>query len=174
MFMFRLAICDDEPHSLTHMISLLEEYRLVSPYHFEYASFHNGMELASILEHGKHFDIYCLDVVMPGFDGIELGKEIREYDKSAQIIYFTSSPEFAFDSYSVHASNYILKPVSKEKLFEVLNDVLEQMEHKENASLTIKTTQGIENILLSNLVYAEAMRRKVLYLMVSIQIRIIQ
>ena len=161
--MFRLAICDDEPHSLTHMISLLEEYRLVSPYHFEYASFHNGMELASILEHGKHFDIYCLDVVMPGFDGIELGKEIREYDKSAQIIYFTSSPEFAFDSYSVHASNYILKPVSKEKLFEVLNDVLEQMEHKENASLTIKTTQGIEKILLSNLVYAEAMGRKVLY-----------
>lgn len=161
--MFRLAICDDDPHSLAHMISLVEEYRFVSPFQFEYASFHNGMEMASVLEHGKHFDVYCLDIVMPGFDGIKLGKEIREYDKSAQIIYFTSSPEFAFDSYSVHAANYILKPITKEKLFSVLNDVLEQMKLEEESSITVKATQGIQKILLSNLVYAEAMGRKVLY-----------
>ena len=165
--MFRLAICDDETTSLAHMISLIEEYRLVSPFHFEYTSFHNGIELASVLEHGKHFDVYCLDIVMPGFDGIELGKEIRDYDKSAQIIYFTSSPEFALDSYAVKAANYVLKPISKEILFSVLNDVLEQIEHKEESSITIKDTQGIHKILLSNLVYAEAMRRKVLYHLVS-------
>ena len=161
--MFRLAICDDEASSLAHMISLMEEYRLVSPFRFEYASFHNGLELASVLEHGKHFDIYCLDIVMPGFDGIELGKEIRDFDKSAQIIYFTSSPEFALDSYSVKAADYVLKPVTKETLFSVLNNVLEQMEQQEEASITVKSNQGIEKILLSNLVYAEAMGRKVLY-----------
>lgn len=165
--MFRLAICDDETHSLAHMISLIEEYRLVSPFHFEYASFHNGLELASVLEHGKHFDIYCLDIVMPGYDGIELGKEIRDYDKSAQIIYFTSSPEFALESYAVRAANYVLKPITKETLFSVLNDVLEQIERKEEASIVLKTTQGIEKILLSNLVYAEAMGRKVLYHLAS-------
>ena len=165
--MFRLAICDDETHSLAHMISLIEEYRLVSPFHFEYASFHNGLELASVLEHGKHFDVYCLDIVMPGYDGIELGKEIRDYDKSAQIIYFTSSPEFALESYAVRAANYVLKPITKETLFSVLNDVLEQIERKEEASIVLKTTQGIEKILLSNLVYAEAMGRKVLYHLAS-------
>lgn len=165
--MFRLAICDDETHSLAHMISLIEEYRLVSPFHFEYASFHNGMELASVLEHGKHFDVYFLDIVMPGFNGIELGKEIRDYDKSAQIIYFTSSPEFALDSYSVKAANYILKPITKETLFSVLNDVLEEVEHKEEFSITVKDNQGIQKILLSNLVYAEAMGRKVLYHLAS-------
>lgn len=160
--MFRLAICDDDSHSLTHMIALVNEYRKVSPLSFEYAAFSNGMELTSALEQGKHFDIYCLDIVMPGFDGIKLGKEIREYDKSAAILYFTSSPEFALDSYSVHAANYILKPVTKEKLFEVLTRVFEQMKHKEETSITVKTTQGIEKILLSSLVYAEAMGRKVL------------
>mgnify|MGYP003289814431 CR=1 FL=1 len=165
--MFRLAICDDEMHSLAHMISLIEEYCLISPFHLEYASFHNGVELASVLEQGKHFDIYCLDIVMPRFDGIELGKEIRLYDKSAQIIYFTSSPEFAFDSYSVKAANYVLKPISKDTLFSVLNEVLEQMEQKEEASITVRDINGIQKILLSNLVYAEAMGRKVLYHLVS-------
>ena len=161
--MFRLAVCDDDTRSLTHMISLLEEYRFISPFHIEYTSFHNGLELASVLEHGKHFDIYCLDIVMPGFDGIELGKEIRNFDKSAQIIYFTSSPEFALESYSVKAANYILKPVTKEKLFSTLTEVIEGIEHTEESAITIKDTQGIQKILLSNLVYAEAMGRKVLY-----------
>lgn len=161
--MFRLAVCDDDTRSLTHMISLLEEYRLMSPFHIEYTSFHNGLELASVLEHGKHFNIYCLDIVMPGFDGIELGKEIRNFDKSAQIIYFTSSPEFALESYSVKAANYILKPVTKEKLFSTLTEVIEGIKHTEESAITIKDTQGIQKILLSNLVYAEAMGRKVLY-----------
>lgn len=165
--MFRLAICEDEASCLAHMISLIEEYRLVSPFNFEYASFHNGIELASVLEHGKHFDVYCLDIVMPVFNGIELGKEIREYDKSAQIIYFTSSPEFALDSYSVKAANYILKPVSKETLFSVLDDILEKMELEEESSITVKDNLGIHKILLSNLVYAEAMGRKVLYHLAS-------
>lgn len=165
--MFRLAICDDENSSLAHMISLLEDYRLTSPFHFEYASFHNGIELASVLEKGQRFDVYCLDIVMPGFDGIDLGKEIRQYDQSAQIIYFTASPEFALDSYSVKAANYILKPISKETLFSVLTDVLEHMEQKEESSIVVKTTQGIQKILLSNLMYAEAMGRKVLFHLAS-------
>lgn len=165
--MFRLAVCDDDSHSLAHMISLVEEYRIVSPFSFKYVSFHNGMELISVLEQGEHFDVYCLDIVMPGFDGIQLGKEIREFDKSAQILYFTSSPEFAYESYSVHASNYVLKPVSKENFFKVLNEVMEQMVHTEEAFITVKTTHGIEKILISNLVYAEAMGRKVLYHMIS-------
>lgn len=165
--MFRLAICDDEMHSLAHMISLIEEYRSTSSFHFEYVSFHNGIELASVIEQGKHFDIYCLDIVMPKFNGIELGREIRQLDKSAQIIYFTSSPEFALESYSVKATNYILKPISKETLFSVLTEVLEQMEQKEKVSITVKDTNGIQKILLSNLVYAEAMGRKVLYHLVS-------
>ena len=162
-FMFRFAICDDETQSLTYMISLIKEYQQVSPFKIEYTAFHNGIELISALEHGKHFDIYCLDIVMPGFDGIELGKEIRKHDKSTQIIYTTSSPEFALDSYSVKAANYVLKPISKKVLFETLDDILEQMEQKEDAFITLKDTQGIQKILLSNLVYAEAMRRKVLF-----------
>ena len=129
--MLRIAICDDETNSLSLMISLLQEFRLASPFHFEYISFRNGMELTAVLEQGNRFDVYCLDIVMPGFDGISLGKEIRRQDKSAQIVYFTSSPEFALESYSVHAADYILKPVTKETIFSVLTNVLEQIEQKE-------------------------------------------
>lgn len=165
--MFRLAVCDDEITSLSHIISLLDEFRSASPFHFEYDSFHNGLELIAALEQGKHFDVYCLDIVMPGFDGIALGKEIRRKDTAAQIIYLTSSPEFALDSYSVRAANYILKPITKETLFSVLTDVFEETKEKEDASLTLKDNQGIHRILLFTLLYAEAMGRKVFYHLAS-------
>jgi CheY-like chemotaxis protein len=54
----------------------------------EYAVFTNGFEVLSALEKGKHFDIYCLDIFMPGFTGIEVAKEIRALDKTAPIVFF--------------------------------------------------------------------------------------
>lgn len=161
--MLRLAICDDDLNSLSQIISLIKEYRSKSSFSFEYTDFHNGIELISVLEQGKHFDVYCLDIVMPGYNGIELGKEIRKHDKSARIVFLTSSPEFALDSYSVKAENYILKPIHKETLFNTLNDIFEQTKREEENFITVKDIQGIQKILLSNLVYAEAMGRKVLF-----------
>ena len=165
--MFRLAICDDETTSLSLILSLMDEYCKISPFHIEYTGFHSSWELASALEQGKSFDIYCLDIVMPGFDGIQLGKEIRSYDKATQILYLTSSPEFALDSYSVKAANYLLKPITKETLFSALDDLLEQMKKQEEHSITVKDNQGLHKIMLFNLVYVEAMGRKVVYHLVS-------
>lgn len=159
----KIAICDDDIDELSHMSALVEEYRKVNHIQYEYTAFHNGFELISVLEKGHTFDIYCLDIIMPGFSGISLAKEIRTFDKTAQIIFFTSSPDFALEGYSVQAVNYVLKPVTKEKLFFTLTDVLERMNHEQGAHIIVKSNAGLQKILLSNLAYAEAMGKKVLF-----------
>ena len=115
------------------------------------------------MEKKRTFDIYLLDILMPGFSGIDLAKDIRDFDHNAQIIFFTASPEFALESYSVKAFNYILKPVTKEKLFSALTDVLELIENKQGTSIVVKSHDGLQKILLSNLVYIEAMGKKTVY-----------
>lgn len=161
--MFKLAICDDDISSITSMITLLEEYLESRSFSFEYSTFQNGLELTNALESGTYYNIYCLDILMPGFDGIQLGKEIRQKDQTAEIIYFTSSPEFALDSYRVKATDYILKPITKDAIFTVLDTVFERLKQTENSSIIVKDNQGIQKIILSSLVYAEAMGRKVVY-----------
>lgn len=111
--MLQIAICDDNIDELSNMVQLINQYRTSRNFSCEYAVFPNGFELISTLEKGKLFDIYCLDIIMPGFTGIDVAKEIRCFDKNAPIIFFTSSPDFALESYSVKAINYILKPISK-------------------------------------------------------------
>jgi len=101
---------------------------------------------------------------MPGFLGIDVAKVFRIFVKAAPIIFFTSSHEYALESYSVKAINYVLKPITKEKLFFTLDEVLEQMKvEKDVDALVVKSTEGIQRIVISNLVFAEVIGRNVLY-----------
>ena len=162
--MIQLAVCDDKIDELSNMVQLINQYRSSKNLNCEYAIFPNGFELVSAIEKGKRFDIYCLDIIMPGFTGIDVAKEIRVFDKNAPIMFFTSSPEFALESYSVKAMNYVLKPISKEKLFFTFDDILERMNIEENDdAVIVKSNEGIQKILISNLAFVEVIGRNVLY-----------
>lgn len=162
--MLQIALCDDNIDELCNMLQLINLYRTSKNFNCEYVVFPNGFELVSALEKGKRFDIYCLDIIMPGFMGIDVAKEIRGFDKIAPILFFTSSPEFALDSYSVKAINYVLKPITKEKLFFTFDEVLEQIKvRKEEDAIIVKSIEGIQKILISNLVFVEVIGRNVLY-----------
>lgn len=162
--MLQLAVCDDNIDELSNIVQLIDLYRVSKNFSCEYAVFSNGFELISALEKGKRFDIYCLDIIMPGFMGIDVAKEIRGFDKTAPILFFTSSPEFALESYSVKAINYVLKPISKEKLFFTFDEVLEKIKaEKVEDVVIVKSNEGIQRILISNLAYAEVIGRNVLY-----------
>ena len=160
----QIAVCDDNIDELSKMVQLINLYRTSRNFSCEYAAFSNGFELVSTLEKGKRFDIYCLDIIMPGFTGIDVAKEIRGFDKTAPILFFTSSPEFALESYSVKAINYVLKPISKEKLFFTFDEVIEQIKaEKDEDAVIVKSNEGIQKILISNLVFAEIIGRNVMY-----------
>lgn len=162
--MLQIAVCDDNIDELSNMVQLIDLYRTSRHLSCEHAVFSNGFELISALEKGKRFDIYCLDIMMPGFTGIDAAKEIRTFDKTAPILFFTSSPEFALESYSVKAINYVLKPISKEKLFFTFDELLEQIKVKEDEdAVIVKSNEGIQKILISNLVFAEVIGKNILY-----------
>ncbi|TWH59420.1 LytTR family two component transcriptional regulator [Desulfitobacterium sp. LBE] len=162
--MLQIAVCDDNIDELSNMMQLINLYRSAKNFSCEYAVFPNGFELVAALEKGKRFDIYCLDIIMPGFMGIEVAKEIRRFDKTAPILFFTSSPEFALASYAVKAINYVLKPISKEKFFFTFDEVLEQIKTaKEEDAVIVKSTEGLQKIRITNLTFAEVIGRNVLY-----------
>lgn len=165
--MIQIAVCDDNIDELSNMIQLINQYRSSKNFNCEYAVFQNGFELISALEKGRRFDLYCLDIIMPAFTGIAVAKEIRNFDKNAPILFFTSSTEFALESYSVKAINYVLKPISREKLFFTFDDVLERIKIPQEDAIIVKSTEGIQKILIPNLVFAEVIGRSVLYHLLS-------
>ena len=162
--MIQIAFCDDNIQELSNMNHYIAQYCIDRNLNCEFDIFSNGLDLIASLEAGKNYDLYVLDILMPGLTGMDLAKEIRIRNKHAILIFLTSSPEFALESYTVKATNYVLKPLTQSKFYSVFDDLMESLEtnHKENV-LLVKSDSGIQKILISNLVYAEVIGRTVHY-----------
>ncbi len=121
--MIKLALCDDDAKELAIAKNLLEEYSSTRhPLHV--TSFASPIELLKARDSQIAFDIFLLDIIMPGMSGLSLGKVLREDFKEACIIFFTTSPEYALDAYGISALQYLLKPVQKESLFRALDQAV--------------------------------------------------
>ncbi len=158
----KIAVCDDNQEELHRVASLLEDYQAEKTVSISLRLFGSSVELASIAQQ-ENFDLYLLDVLMPALNGMELAREIQTFNTAVPILFLTSSPEFAVESYTVHAVNYLLKPVSRESLFSALNDISAQQKADRKNYIIVKSNIGVRKILLSQLVYVEAHDRRVIY-----------
>ena len=158
----KIAICDDDRNELFRILSILADYQLERNMEFSYKPFESSVEFSAEASH-ERYDIYLLDIVMPGLDGMELAREIRSYDKAADIIFLTSSSEFAVESYQVKASNYLMKPLQKDRVFEALDDIMRTRIEDRDSCIVLRSNIGVHKVRLSEIVYVEALNRKVIY-----------
>ncbi len=157
----RIAICDDEKEYLDNMVELLQKWSKESDTDVEILRFCDGDSLISQSKLTK-FDIVFLDIVMPLLNGMDTAREIREYDKSVLLIFLTSSPEFALESYEVKAHNYLLKPATYPRLKNVLDECVALFK-KEDPFLLLKTSYGFQKVYYNNIEFIEALNKKVIF-----------
>ena len=148
-----IAVCDDQATDLDHLTGLLDRWQLERNAALRVKTFRSAAELLDAA--GKEpFTLYLLDVMMPGMDGMTAAKEIRSFDDTAEIVFLTSSPDFAYKSYGVRALDYLLKPIRAEMLFAILDKLFLQ-EKKPLEGLTLKCGSTLIRIPFSTLVYVE-------------------
>lgn len=155
--MIQITICDDRTEELEHTYSMMGAYcRLHPELNISLRKFSSGDDLLTSIRARTHFDIYLLDILMPDINGIEAGYAIRENDGAAVIIYLTSSPDYALQSYQVDAGGYLLKPVSEKDLFTALDKVITKLDAEDRKRFIFQIPHGgIESIPYSHLLYLE-------------------
>ena len=155
----RIAICDNEKAEADIISAavkvFIDKNKACSISSEVYLS---GADLLASIQIGCRFDIYLLDIIMPGLSGMELAKIIRTSDSSAKMIFLTSSRDFAIDSYTVNAYYYLLKPIDPGKLEQLLQEILNSEDIKPR-TLSIKTASGYANIDLKSIEYVEVIGR---------------
>lgn len=161
--MIRIAFCDDEESVLNEIRGLMNQYREQYSRELVFDVFQSSLELLSEFEKGLCVDILFLDVLMPGGDGISVAKEIRQYNNVVKIIFLTSSPEFAVESYAVGAYFYQMKPINAESLFRLLDSAISECEKERRHSLILRGKKGITRIYLEKLIYCEVIGRTLMF-----------
>ncbi len=163
--MIRIAICDDEAECLDSTKRMLEKWSIESGIPIELFCVDNGDALIAKSSTNK-LDIILLDIVMPLLNGMDAAREIRERDKTSKIIFLTSTPEFALESYSVKAKGYIIKPVKYEQLSEALDECMAAL-RDEPKNLLLKSTCGYQKIYCHDIDYIEAQNKQVIFFLHS-------
>ena len=124
----KIAICDDVPMVTSTLENYLRDYPNCS---FECDSFNKSNKLIDAVKTTK-YDIYLLDIEMPGNNGLEVAHEIRKRDFDAYIIFITSHVNYMKEVFQVHTFDYLLKPINREQLCEAISRLEKQKQKLEN------------------------------------------
>lgn len=162
--MLHIAICDDEEIWIENTKELLKEYlNKHSQFSVKIHSFMSGVELLEYTELNGGFDLYILDIMMTGMNGIETGLSLRKQEDRGIIIYLTISKEYALDSFETNPYHYLVKPVEQKKMDAVLDQVFYTLTEKQNKGISVKTKEGVKRIRLDDIIYIELVNRNICY-----------
>lgn len=157
--MLRIAICDDMPEFLLQTRYAIERWK-DKPDNLYIETFEDADSLITS-HHSKPFDIILMDIIMPLLNGLDAAKEIRQSDKSVKIVFLTHSSEYAVDSYSVKANNYLLKPLDTTALFRCLTELSEEIA-LQSKYLTIRSVTAVHRVMLQDIEVIEAHQKHTL------------
>jgi DNA-binding LytR/AlgR family response regulator len=113
--MLSVLAVDDELPSLDELSFLLRSCDLVGPVTLA----HNATEALKCLR-ADRFDVVLLDIRMPGLDGLDLARVLGRFSQPPAVVFVTAHEEHALEAFDVGAVGYLLKPVQRERLEQLL------------------------------------------------------
>ena len=152
---YRIAICDDEQNQIEYITSIVTSWSNHKGHSCEIRTFASAEAFLFEYEEDKAYDILLLDVEMKNMNGIELAKRIRKDNNRAEIIFITSHFEFVGEGYEVDALHYLIKPISLEKLTQVLTKATEKLS-VEPLSVVISSDGETVKLYESDIRYVES------------------
>ncbi len=101
-----------------------------------------------------HFDAVFADIQMPGMNGMDMIKKLRQKDGSIPVVFTTGLSDYLQEGYEVQALNYLIKPISEEKVAGCMDHVCSQCSRKD--FYMMKSENGTLKVSLHEINYCEA------------------
>lgn len=152
----RIAVCDDLKTDREKILSLL----------FAYLDQNNLYAKIDEFESGETFlksDLSCyslvfLDIFMGGLNGMETAKKMIQQNRKTQIVFVSTSIDFAAEAFNIEALHYIVKPIEQPQVYHVLDKFFESFYSMR--TVEVKVGRMEESVYLSDILYIEAKGKK--------------
>lgn len=101
---------------------------------------------------GLNYDLCILDIEMPGTNGLQIAQLL----KGKAVIFTTAYKNYATDAFDLDALDYIVKPVTLERLQQAVNKVIRQIERPVRKNFVhLNTDKGQALLMFDQLVYVK-------------------
>ncbi len=128
---FNIAICDDSGADREYIAGLVDGWAAESGSDVKASLFSSAESFMFGYAEKNDYDILLLDIEMGETDGVTMAKKLRKTNTTVQIIFVTGYSDYIAEGYEVAALHYLMKPVNKEKLFEVLYRAADKIKKNE-------------------------------------------
>lgn len=146
-----VALIDDDKKQIEKLSKLISnELSLVENTPHKLKSYNNSETFFATWQK-DHFDLIILDIFIDGITGIDIARRIRETDKEVQLVFCSSSNEFASESYEVNAQYYLQKPVSETDIANMFRRLRFDFN---NLTKTVQLPDG-HSIILRSILYTD-------------------
>lgn len=153
----KIAVCDDNINDRENLKSTLLNYYFANDIELSVDLFASGKELLDHYRKSEDYQIILLDIEMPQASGIEIAETIRStIDRHAVIIFISNYPQYMQDSFRVHPFYYIMKPFTSEDIFQLMDNIVKEIESSHIIYSLISTEQGDVTINIRDVLYIEA------------------
>jgi Response regulator containing CheY-like receiver and SARP domains len=130
---------DDQPLVSDEIISIMKD---IDP-----DGTHSGYsDIREALAYAKENkpDVAWLDIEMPGMSGLELSMEIKKVSPLTNIVFVTGHEKFAYQSFQLHASGFVLKPVTREAIERELDNLRNPVEIQRHGLIRVQCFGNFE------------------------------
>lgn len=123
--MIKVILVDDERPALEELTYLLKEYDYI-----QIVGAYTDPIVALEALHKMKVDVAFLDISMPEMDGFMLAEAVTRLEDPPLIIFATAYDAFAIKAFDIHAVDYLLKPLSEERLSKTVQRIEELLKHQ--------------------------------------------
>ena len=159
--MMQIVLCEDDRDDACHILSMLREYGRIRPQlNLEIVHLVSAFDLLERIKAGLKPDLLLMDIYLPGKTGVEAVKELREAGLKNDVFFLTVSEDFARIAYDLDVLQYLVKPVAKERFFEVLDRQISRPAQKPRSVLIKARGREVRRILCGDILYCETRRNE--------------
>jgi DNA-binding LytR/AlgR family response regulator len=151
----RCVVVDDEPLAIT----IIEGFLKKIPYIEVVGRFDSALPVFEFLK-GNKVDLIFLDIEMPGLTGVDF---VKTLSNPPSIIFITANKNYAIEGFDLNVDDFLLKPISFERLLKSVNRIIEKKSKKKKESnqtdfLYLKENKKMVKVYLKNILYLESIK----------------
>ena len=151
MEVLRVAICDDDDNDAARLRSAIEESGVPA----EITCFTSGGSFLASHPSGQ-YDLVLFDILMGDIIGVEAARVLRESDEDCSVVFVTSSEDYRPEAFDVGASQYLIKPVDREKLYKIIRKIKPKNGAGEKGGSCIANVKGERmEVAFDDIMYVE-------------------
>lgn len=161
--MLEIVVCDDDIADLDYAVNILHEIFISQKIGYNIRTFVSANEM---LDNIRKIDIGVLDISMEEFNGIKLGRKLKEKFPNVKLIYITNYEEYCMQAINeAHAFSFLCKPLDNQKMEKQIMEVLSHMPYDslEKEFYKVTDSEGKEYISIKlklyDIIYFEYIKR---------------